>query len=97
MKTVDECAAFAKPIWRTERGRCGRAKVEMPMFQPSSWGQRSAIALPNSHLRMTDRALVEQASYGGQRSASDVPTIQHRSTPRDGGHAVALPTLRTAI
>jgi hypothetical protein len=43
-KTIDEVIAFAKPVWRAERGRYGRARAPMPEIASSSWGQRSALA-----------------------------------------------------
>lgn len=43
-KTLDECAAYATPIWRKERGRVGRARVKAPTIERPAWGQRRALA-----------------------------------------------------
>jgi putative metallohydrolase (TIGR04338 family) len=43
-QTLDECAAFATPIWAKERGRVGLARQKAPAIERPSRGQRSAIA-----------------------------------------------------
>ncbi len=43
-KTLDECIAFADPIWRRERGRLGLAGKAAPPIERPSWGQTSALA-----------------------------------------------------
>lgn len=43
-KTLDECIAFATPIWSSERGRYGLGRVKAPAIERPSWGQRSALA-----------------------------------------------------
>lgn len=43
-ESLDECERFLRPIWRAERGRLGRAKVDMPSIVRPHRGQRSAIA-----------------------------------------------------
>lgn len=76
-KTIDEVTAWARPIWASERGRYGLAKSAPPLFQPASWGQRSAIAYASHRItlprwaREPDTVLHEMA---------------HRLTPRDEAH-----------
>lgn len=77
MKTVDECAAFVKPIWRAERGRYGRAKVEMPLLQPSSWGQRSALAHADHRITLPRWA---------RNPWVLMHEMAHRLTPHDEAH-----------
>lgn len=43
-KTLDECQAFAAPVWRAERGRVGLAGQVAPSIERPAWGQRSALA-----------------------------------------------------
>lgn len=43
-KTLEECAAYATPIWRKERGRAGQAGIRAPSIERPSWGQRRALA-----------------------------------------------------
>jgi hypothetical protein len=44
IKSVEEVAAFLKPIWLAERGRYGRANVPLPEIHHGHWGQRRALA-----------------------------------------------------
>lgn len=37
--SIQECSDWLKPIWRAERGRYGRATVEMPLLRHAHWGQ----------------------------------------------------------
>lgn len=48
-ETLDEVVAWATPIWRSERGRYGRARVPVPSFQRPAWGQGRAYAFAGSH------------------------------------------------
>jgi len=48
-ETLDEVVAWATPIWRSERGRYGRARVPVPSFQRPTWGQGRAYAFTGSH------------------------------------------------
>ena len=43
-ESLEECQRFLKPIWRAERGRLGRARVEMPAILRPHRGQRRALA-----------------------------------------------------
>jgi hypothetical protein len=76
-ETVGEVAAWLKPIWRAERGRYGRAKVPMPDVVPASWGQRSALAMPDHRLKLPRWARVP---------AVVLHEAAHRLTPRDEAH-----------
>lgn len=42
--SVAEVEAWLLPIWRSERGRYGKANVPAPIVTHSSWGQRRALA-----------------------------------------------------
>lgn len=42
--TLDECVAYAEPIWRKERGRVGLANRQVPSIERQAWGQRRAMA-----------------------------------------------------
>lgn len=77
MKTVDECVVFAKPIWRSERGRYGRAKVEMPLLQSSSWGQRRALAHDDHRITLPRWA---------RNPWVILHEMAHLLTPRDEAH-----------
>lgn len=43
-KTLEECADYATPVWNSERGRLGRAKILAPRIERPARGQRSALA-----------------------------------------------------
>lgn len=43
-QTLEECAAYAAPIWSAERGRLGRAGVLAPRIERPHRGQRRALA-----------------------------------------------------
>jgi hypothetical protein len=43
-KTMEDVIAWAKPIWRAERGRYGLARRVTPEMVAASWGQRRALA-----------------------------------------------------
>ncbi|MEJ8837748.1 hypothetical protein [Ramlibacter sp. AN1133] len=43
-RTIEECQAYLNPIWLTERGRYGRARVPAPAIERPHWGQRRAFA-----------------------------------------------------
>lgn len=43
-QTLDECASFAEPIWRKERGRMGMGHRDTPAIERPAWGQRHAVA-----------------------------------------------------
>lgn len=47
--TLDEVTAWATPIWRSERGRYGRAHVPVPAIQRPAWGQGRAYAFAGTH------------------------------------------------
>jgi len=47
--SVDDVAAYLKPIWRAERGRYGHAGKPMPEIHPGGWGQVRAHAKPWLH------------------------------------------------
>ncbi len=47
--TLEECEAFLAPIWRTERGRYGRAKTPVPTLSRNLWGQRKATGSHWAH------------------------------------------------
>lgn len=77
MKTVDEVAAWAKPIWRAERGRVGLAKHAAPEFVPSSWGQRAALAHRDHRISLPRWA---------RNPHVILHEMAHRLTPRDESH-----------
>lgn len=43
-EALEQCIAYATPIWRKERGRVGLAKVKAPSIERPAWGQRRALA-----------------------------------------------------
>lgn len=76
-KTVEECAAFARPIWRAERGRYGRARVEMPLFERPHRGQRSALAHSDHRITLPRWA---------RNPFVILHEMAHRLTPADEAH-----------
>lgn len=77
MKTLDEVEAFLKPIWRSERGRVGRANVAMPSIDRPHRGQRRALAYASHRITLPRWArnpwvILHEAA--------------HRLTPRDEAH-----------
>lgn len=42
--SLDDCIAFADPIWRKECGRVGLARQRAPTIERPAWGQRRALA-----------------------------------------------------
>jgi hypothetical protein len=76
-KTLEECQNYLTPIWRTERGRYGRARVAPPPIERPAWGQRSAIAHHSHRITLPTWArnpwvILHEAA--------------HRLTPRDEAH-----------
>lgn len=76
-RTIDEVVGFARPIWRAERGRYGRAKVEMPLFQSSSWGQRHALAHDDHRISLP---------LWARNPFVILHEMAHRLTPQDEAH-----------
>jgi hypothetical protein len=77
IKTIEECEEFAKPIWRSERGRYGRAKVSAPSFAPAHWGQTSAIAHYDHRITLPKWA---------RNPWVILHEMAHRLTPKDEAH-----------
>lgn len=76
-KTIDEVIQFAKPIWRSERGRYGMANVPMPLFESSSWGQRNAIAHHDHRITLP---------LWARQPPVVLHEMAHRLSPNDEGH-----------
>ena len=76
-KTVDECAAWAAPIWRKERGRVGLAKAAAPSIERPSWGQRSALAHGDHRITLPRWA---------RNRWVILHEMAHRLTPKDEAH-----------
>lgn len=76
-KTIDEVIAFAKPIWRSERGRYGLAGAAAPLFESSSWGQTRAKAYEDHRITLPLWARQEPVV---------LHEMAHRLTPRDEAH-----------
>lgn len=43
-ESIADVVAWTRPIWRSERGRYGRAGSMMPTIERPAWGQRRALA-----------------------------------------------------
>lgn len=76
-KSIDEVRAWAAPIWRSERGRYGRANVPAPLFESPHWGQRRAIAHHDHRITLPRWA---------RRPSTVLHEMAHRLTPRDEAH-----------
>lgn len=48
-RTLEECEAFATPVWRCERGRMGHASKAAPTIERPAWGASSARASRAMH------------------------------------------------
>ena len=75
--TVEQCAAYAAPIWRRERARVGLARVQAPRIERPSWGQRSALAHPDHRVTLPRWARSRWVI---------LHELAHRLTPRDEAH-----------
>lgn len=75
--TIEDVAVYMNPIWRSERGRYGRAKVPAPALHHGHRGQRSAIAY-HSHKISLPRAMRNEWVI--------LHEMAHRLTPVDEAH-----------
>lgn len=75
--TLEECEAFALPIWRKERGRLGLARAAAPSIERPSWGQRSALAHRDHRITLPRWARSRWVI---------LHELAHRLTPRDEAH-----------
>jgi len=76
-KTLEECEAYLRPIWRAERGRYGHARVPLPIIERPAWGQRSAIAHEDHRITLPRWA---------RKPDTILHEAAHRLTPADEGH-----------
>lgn len=76
-QTLDECAEFAAPIWRKERGRVGLARQRAPVIERPSWGQRRALAHADHRITLPRWARSRWVI---------LHELAHRLTPRDEAH-----------
>lgn len=51
-KTLEECADYAAPIWRKERGRVGLARAAGPRIERPHRGQRKGLAHPDGRITL---------------------------------------------
>ncbi len=75
--TLEEAVAWATPIWRSERGRVGLAKVRAPSIERPHWGQRSALAHPDHRITLPRWA---------RNKWVVLHELAHRLTPHDEAH-----------
>lgn len=75
--TLDECQAFAAPIWRKERGRVGLAGQAAPSIERPSWGQTSALAHRDHRITLPKWARSRWVI---------LHELAHRLTPADEAH-----------
>jgi putative metallohydrolase (TIGR04338 family) len=75
--TMDEVAAYMKPIWKSERGRYGRANVPMPTLHHGHWDQRRALAYGNHTISLPRWSRNEWVV---------LHEMAHRLTPSDEAH-----------
>jgi hypothetical protein len=91
-KTLDECAAFADPVWVKERGRVGRAKIAAPSIERPNWGQRKGIAHHGDGWVRADNGALRRT--GGRITLPKwarsrwviLHEMAHRLTPKDEAH-----------
>lgn len=76
-KTLEECEAFALPIWRKERGRVGLAGQVAPGVERPAWGQRAALAHHDHRITLPRWARSRWVI---------LHELAHRLTPRDEAH-----------
>jgi putative metallohydrolase (TIGR04338 family) len=74
---IASCAAFAEPIWRTERGRLGLPGQHAPSIERSSWGQRRALAHSNHRITLPRWARSRWVI---------LHELAHRLSPNDEAH-----------
>lgn len=75
--SLEQCASWAEPIWRAERGRYGLPRQESPAIERPAWGQRRALAFASHRITLP-------------RSARNPWTVlhelAHRLCPSDEAH-----------
>lgn len=76
-KTLEECEAFALPVWRAERGRLGLAGVKAPSIERPNWGQRRALAHHDHRITLPRWARSRWVI---------LHELAHRLTPKDEAH-----------
>lgn len=76
-KTLEECQAYADPIWRKERGRVGLAGQVAPSIERPNMGQRRALAHADHRITLPRWA---------RNRWVILHEMAHRLTPRDEGH-----------
>lgn len=75
--SLDECAAYAEPVWRKERGRVGLARHAAPSIERPHRGQRRALAHPDHRITLPRWARSRWVI---------LHELAHRLTPRDEAH-----------
>lgn len=75
--TIPECEAYAKPIWRAERGRVGLARQHAPDIERPHWGQRRALAHHDHRITLPRWA---------RNRWVILHELAHRLTPTDEAH-----------
>lgn len=75
--SIEDVAVYMNPIWRSERGRYGRAKVPAPKLHHGHWGQRSALAYASHEISLPRRMRNEWVI---------LHEMAHRLTPADEAH-----------
>lgn len=76
-QSVEECRAWAAPIWRKERGRVGLARAGAPSIERPHWGQRRALAHDDHRITLPRWARSRWVI---------LHEMAHRLTPRDEAH-----------
>lgn len=74
---LQECEAFANPIWRKERGRLGLARMRAPVIERPAWGQRRALAHHDHRVTLPRWARSKWVI---------LHELAHRLTPDDEAH-----------
>ena len=76
-QTLEECNAFMAPIWTSERGRYGRARVPAPLIERPARGQRRALAHASHRITLPKWA---------RNPWVILHEMAHRLTPVDEAH-----------
>jgi putative metallohydrolase (TIGR04338 family) len=76
-QSVEDCAAYMLPIWRSERGRYGLPNKAPPEIARPHRGQRRALAHSSHKITLPRWARNEWVM---------LHELAHRLTPRDAGH-----------
>lgn len=74
---LEQCEAFALPVWRKERGRVGLAGKVAPSVDGPSWGQTRALAHSDHRITLPRWARSRWVI---------LHELAHRLTPRDEAH-----------